>query len=756
MANYTDGFVDVVNKGDYSGSAMTAENADLLKVAWLRTSASNDIDFRTLNPSDDPTPSHTAYTAYTNALAALAEATLARDTAKGNYDEAKRNYDAKARDDAKLQQANTLAQARASADPGYQYKADLIGVAASNSSTELAFFSSELDTATNSLATAETNVTSATTDVTTAYDALVKPEIKAASVVFPDYNTVLVRFTTPVAYTGGDITVTQGDVLTPESIEAVEPDLLKLVLPYQLVLPNKTVSTFTATLDIAEGAVRNTLGSVCNALTQGITSLPTWTMTKVGIKSPMTGDAPAWATNLFYNHSLGFARNLLPELGIVASNEVLLPTYCVLDAKGDDADSIIPGATKVAVGENGLCSVHIGGQVITDIKVIADNDITVGSGCSFVQTGATSPRLHVISAEECLPLGGGGGGTDIYIGQILGGNASPLLPPSKLTGIKGKENYTVPSTANKTEPDELGFVDADYPTNRPYAYPLPTLNKNNRLVESPRVNRWDRYTLPDTYKFGDSLPRLPDGLCYVRLVRPYTWSGKRWDACYTQPPEQNGAEIIFPSKARWDGTTLVIWWSSSSSRWILTNGMAKGLGLPVVPANIQYALEGLQDSTGKPVVVVTAAYASGKTTLVLSGVPTTSLIGQTLVVDDAILVTESLDELSVGGTLVIEGTADAATVVIACNRDGIQGFVQGDYVIMKDDSLTITDHANLAGISGSDDAYPQPSGETSLPTTSVAVLSIVSGTAGTLPVHTHTNNGGGLGGGGVANFSSLT
>ena len=116
-------------------------------------------------------------------------------------------------------------------------------------------------------------------------------------------------------------------------------------------------------------------------------------------------------------------------------------------------------------------------------------------------------RLKDNISFKYSPGTGGTGGTNIIMGTILGGNATPLA--------------TNPATV--------------YPDNKSVAITLETIDDDGRVLTTPQVDDWTSLDIPTDYAFGDNLPLLPNGLSYVRLVRPYTYGSKSWNSYLISP-----------------------------------------------------------------------------------------------------------------------------------------------------------------------------------------------------------------------------
>ncbi len=101
-------------------------------------------------------------------------------------------------------------------------------------------------------------------------------------------------------------------------------------------------------------------------------------------------------------------------------------------------------------------------------------------------------------------------GSSIIVGKIVGGSANVLTT----------------TTSEETETNV-------YPGSKPQAFPASLFNEDAELVTIPSIENWDNAELPSEYATGDPLPDgLADsnGICYVKLERPFSYQGKSWAA----------------------------------------------------------------------------------------------------------------------------------------------------------------------------------------------------------------------------------
>ena len=302
---------------------------------------------------------------------------------------------------------------------------------------------------------------------------------------------------------------------------------------------------------------------------------------------------------------------------------------------------------------------------------------------------------------DAVPVGGGGGGVNITVGTIVGGNVA---------GVAADEN---------SDP-----VYAEY---KPHAFPTPYTNADNEVQLLPVVDDWEELALEDNYVIGDPLPLLPEGLCYVRLERPYSLLGSSWDAnieiAYTAQGVPGTASNPVSSRTRLeDFSTVLVFWDRPGMLSPLTSPSLYQLTLT---PKTGYAAEELEDvniagitydgDNHASVLSLNRALDSAKETLTIS------------VAYGAHWTSDAPPLASTSGTVEVIYAGDKFTMVLAVNRVGIQQFIQGDFVFLGD-TVSITD-------------------SNSATRTAVEILSA----AGTrLQHHTHNNALGGPSGGGNA------
>jgi len=252
--------------------------------------------------------------------------------------------------------------------------------------------------------------------------------------------------------------------------------------------------------------------------------------------------------------------------------------------------------------------------------------------------------------------GVGGGGSALYFGTVMGGNSTTTRTPT-----------------------------AEFTGSSLIALPAPFYTDTGELAPytMPSITDWSDYpqVMPGYIAYGSALPVLPDGLCYVRLERPYTLLGKSWDAGY---PPNIVNQITAPPKA-------------------ITARISSGLNKIIVHWDTELArvsslgLFHLFDITEDRVVALSSVTKDeNKTTINLSKT-LDATHAYTLTIDArAVFATQV-------GTPEHRGRANdpqelsavfellSASLVICLNRVGAQSFYAGDLVSIQNTGLEITD-----------------------------------------------------------------
>ena len=318
--------------------------------------------------------------------------------------------------------------------------------------------------------------------------------------------------------------------------------------------------------------------------------------------------------------------------------------------------------------------------------------------------------------------------------------SSGAAPPILLSVVGGN---TPPLTFNESanplntdvSKDEQGYTyDTAYPTNRPFAFPLPLI-MGNKLFVLPRVKDWTKFDLAKDYVIGNKVPRLPDGLSYLLLERPASIGSSSWLSRYDNELYSAVAASVVPyvSGARTVKGTL----TKIKVRW------SRPIRLPTGgPTGVLYSLTyETFDGVVTPLAVTSVSLVAADWSTVLTysdtvigGVDPAKGSLYLNVASGAVLSTATppinnaaQDNLSVVYTL------DREAIVVGLNRNGTQGFAYGDYVLCSSSAISITDEHGV----------------------SRDVLEILTSANPAGYPHAHLNDGGGPLGGGRAYSGSL-
>lgn len=249
-----------------------------------------------------------------------------------------------------------------------------------------------------------------------------------------------------------------------------------------------------------------------------------------------------------------------------------------------------------------------------------------------------------------------GGGSALYFGTVMGGNSTTTRTPT-----------------------------AEFTGTSLIALPSPFFTDDGELApySMPSVTDWDDYpeAMPGYTAYGAALPVLPDGLCYVRLERPYTLLGKSWDAGYppnivnqiTAPPSAITARI---SSAL---NKIVVHWDTELAR-------VSSLGL--------FHLFDITDD--RVISLSSVTKDENKTTINLSKSLDVTHAYDLVIDARAVYATQTgtpehrgrannPQELSVVFELL------SASLVICLNRVGAQSFYAGDLVSLQNTGIEISD-----------------------------------------------------------------
>jgi hypothetical protein len=552
------------------------------------------------------------------------------------------------------------------------------------------------------------------------------PQLLAVSIDAPDLRHIKLVFDTAVFRGSGAITVSDNFVVGSIIFSG---RIVYLTLNKPAYQPTKDAPTDPkpTTITLAAGAfycwVAAQNANVGNVLVsnRAIARGTPWT-----IDTTTLATKPLWAFYWYY------FNKLTPPLIRLLTADALTTT---------DAAPVIPPDPNAASPAqrwyvtNGATEVNAGG---TFTGVISAGGDSLKVSCKLRSDSVQSLKPFGTAVITALPTGqawsvectavdtcsaSGGGGAATFIGQVLGGNV-PITATAALDNTKPVLT-TPPAYAEgafpnpDTTPDAYGYVDTAYPTRRPFAYTLPTVDALNQRLGAPLVNDWRKYDLPSTYVLGGALPRLPDGLCYVRVERPFTTStGVAWDANDSGAPLRPATGAQLPVKAHVTGNTIVAWYKYTS-----TTGLPAGATAWIVNASL--TTPDLMNGyftllrNGNPIVITggwtlgigAATFGSnGDLTLTVykfkalntpvaivgtetpwDGV-TIQIKNNLLIADGAFIATSPPDT-----TLSVSELQDRSVVVVCLNDVSKQGFRAGDLVYVQDTAVTLADRYDLVG-----------------------------------------------------------
>lgn len=287
-----------------------------------------------------------------------------------------------------------------------------------------------------------------------------------------------------------------------------------------------------------------------------------------------------------------------------------------------------------------------------------------------------------------LAQGSGVSGAPPPLCSVLGGNVPPIT--FKLTADPLNTDPLLDEQGYEITPDS-------YPSNRPFAFSLKTI-ESNQLLLLPRVKDWTRFDLPLTYKIGDALPRLPDGLCYLLLERPTVLAGSSWLSRYDIPLRVAASTIAAPFilAARTVSGDVM----QAKVKW------SRPIALPSSPTQDLYHLT-FTPYSGSPVVLTVTAVtldSSGWITTITYEDPSTStdidpLLG-TLALTVSAGAVLSTATPAVGNNTVTDTpvayTYEKFSVAVGMNRQATQAFAFGDLVIVSPAVVALADELGVS------------------------------------------------------------
>lgn len=427
----------------------------------------------------------------------------------------------------------------------------------------------------------------------------------------------------------------------------------------------------------------------------------------------------------------------VPEIQCVAVDEI----------KSAEAK---PGGRTVLVtpyNEGGVCSGQYGQwQVLTGFGGQINRGLYCGD--SFEKTdGYSSPGVSSTvdcsdiaeRGTKCIAIrdrgrwfvfcpkgdGSGGGGTAMAVGVVLGGNVFLKTLPEDTPELQDPVYRTTYPSPDDTV-NEYGSLDTDFPSRRPFAYTLPTVGPDGNALSAPIVNDWRKYDLPEGFALGDKLPRLPDGLCYVQVERPFTLAGgETWESGNTDPPPRPSTGTQAYAKAILDAPGVTVWLkyavdeglpagSSPGATWRLGADLRGSQDPDVVTTKLVLTKGGLPIAIGDRTLGVSAVALDHQGYLSLTlkkfktgNAPTTATAAEVeavgnfnVAITSGVVVTSDRDVSVAAKTLGVATGDIRGAVVIGLNDVSRQGFRAGDLVYLIDSPEEYGDRYGLVSPDG--------------------------------------------------------
>lgn len=433
---------------------------------------------------------------------------------------------------------------------------------------------------------------------------------------------------------------------------------------------------------------------------------------------------------------------LVPEIQCVAVDEIK-----AAEAKPGSRTLLVTpygGST----GDEGICSGQYGQwQVLTGFGGQINRGLYAGDSFEK-QEGYSSPGVSstvdcedtVYKGTKCIamrergrwfvfcPKGSGGTvrGSSIAVGLVLGGNALPCSVHDEVERVLPTKRATYPSP--DTTEDEFGYLDSEYPIYRPFAYTLPDVDPSGTAQSAPIINDWRKYDLPSTFLLGGKLPRLPDGLCYVRVERPYTIGSQRWDANVDSAPPRPASGDQVALKGLIASDALKLWFRHAASEGLTAGGGNWRLSDAVEALNFPADVTKTRDlnalftftknslpleSGGVPVGIRNLNFdATGYLTADFVKIPPSGSITalspseveelgsfQVTVAAGILgsyLLTEEVAASIASAALGVGPLEDRAVIIICLNDSGRQGFYAGDIVLVNQEAISFPDQYGFA------------------------------------------------------------
>jgi hypothetical protein len=260
--------------------------------------------------------------------------------------------------------------------------------------------------------------------------------------------------------------------------------------------------------------------------------------------------------------------------------------------------------------------------------------------------------------------GAAAAGTALILGEVVGGCVKPDNPTA----------------------DAEDWVYSSY---KPYGFPL-ELDSEAKLV--PDVYDWSEFTLPEEFKTGDSIDNvLPNGLCYVKLVRPYSFGSKSWDSGLVLSPPLATANVVpeFEKAVTEEGNHSVIRLYFNRELQASPDLGAAFLSIALTSSEAnpdELFISGVSVSSDSLYLAVQLSRAldPDTETLKISGVSALAFSK-----DSPPLPTSAFSGKSV------TYAGEKYAIQICLNRNGLQSFTRGDLVLISEETVSITDEQGV-------------------------------------------------------------
>jgi hypothetical protein len=236
-----------------------------------------------------------------------------------------------------------------------------------------------------------------------------------------------------------------------------------------------------------------------------------------------------------------------------------------------------------------------------------------------------------------------GGGTGLVMARIIGGNAA--------TG-----------------------TGSDAPLGRLFVHSV-NYTKDGALLESPPVPDWTDLDLgPDFVIGGTKIPLQPTGIGFAQVLRPYSLGGASWAKNASWVVLSSGDPVMNVANINPDKKTITLTGNKTDIEKVTT-------------PNITVTVD------GSPATISTiAATASGAKITLQAVADITKPI--TVTWDGSAFIQGEVPVPA--GSLTVTPVGDYYTIVRVLNNTGSQGYSFGDYVMLDQTAVTVTDDEDVS------------------------------------------------------------